>query len=298
MRVAIAGSSGLIGTALVAALRAQDDEVVRLVRRPAKGRDEITWDPSAGLAPETLNGVDAVVNLCGASIGDNRWSAAHKQAIRDSRITATEALAEAVAGSGAAILVNGSAVGYYGDTGTKAVDESAPAGAGFLADVCAEWESATKPAAAAGARVVNLRTGVVLSRAGGLIAKLKPLYWLGLGGRLGSGRQYFSWISLEDEVRAILFALRTDTLSGPVNLTGPAPVTNAQFNAAMGRAMRRPAPWIVPGFALRAAIGEFADEGVLSGQRAIPKKLEDAGFEFTHNTVGEALAAALSKPHD
>lgn len=298
MRVAIAGSSGLIGTALVAALRAQDDEVFRLVRRPAKGRDEISWDPAAGLDAGALRGFDAVVNLCGVGIGDSRWTAAHKQAIRDSRVTATEAIAQAVADSGVAVLVNASAVGFYGDTGSKVVDESAPQGAGFLADVVAEWESATAAAAKAGARVVNLRTGIVLSRAGGMLARLKPLYWLGLGGKLGSGRQYLSWVSLEDEVRAVLFALRNDTLSGPVNVTGPAPVTNAQFNTAMARAMRRPAPWFVPGFALRALVGEFTDEGLLAGQRAIPRKLEDAGFDFEHNTVGEALAAALAKPRD
>jgi uncharacterized protein (TIGR01777 family) len=298
MRVVIAGSSGLIGTALVAALRSGDDEVLRLVRRPAKGRDEVSWDPSENLDPAVLEGAAAVVNLCGVSVGEKRWTGAHKQAIRDSRIGPTEVLARAVAAAKTPTLINASAVGYYGDTGSRIVDEAAPPGDGFMAAVCVDWEAATATAEEAGTRVVRVRTGVVLSEAGGILSRLRPLYKLGLGGRLGSGRQYFSWISLEDEVRAIIFAIRTAELVGPVNLTGPAPVTNAQFNSALGRVLSRPTPWIVPSFALTALLGEFAEEGVLSGQRAIPTKLEEAGFAFTHNTVGEALAAALTRRHE
>lgn len=289
--VAIAGSSGLIGSALVAALRAADHRVVRIVRRAAANRDEVQWHPDSGdFDPDDLAGVDAVINLCGVGVGDRRWSGAFKQSLRDSRIEPTEVISAAVADAGIPVLVNASAVGYYGDTGNRVVDESAPAGEGFLAALCADWEAATAPAQDAGTRVVLARTGLVLSPGGGLLSKLRPLFALGLGGRLAGGRQYMPWISLEDEVRALLFALSSPALSGPVNLTGPAPVTNSEFTAAMGRALNRPAPWLVPGFALRTLFGEFADEGLLGGQRAVPAALERAGFAFHHNTIGEALA--------
>ncbi len=289
--VAIAGSSGLIGSALVAVLRAADHRVVRIVRRAAANRDEVQWHPDSGeFDPGDLAGVDAVINLCGVGVSDKRWSGAFKQSLRDSRIEPTEVISAAVADAGIPVLVNASAVGYYGDTGDRIVDESAPAGEGFLAGLCADWEAATAPAQEAGSRVVLARTGLVLSPGGGLLGKLRPLFALGLGGRLASGRQYMPWISLEDEVQALLFALNTPTLSGPVNLTGPAPVTNAEFTAAMGRVLNRPAPWLVPGFALRTLFGEFADEGLLGGQRAVPAALEKAGFVFHHNTIGEALA--------
>ncbi|MBW0289549.1 epimerase [Rhodococcus sp. MH15] len=294
MRVVIAGSSGLIGTALVSSLRSDNHDVVRLVRRSTAGPDESRWDPDHDrLDLSVLQGADAVVNLCGVGIGDKRWSGSYKQAIRDSRIVATDILAEAVASEKVPVLANASAVGYYGDTGDKIVDEDSPAGTDFLAATCRDWELATEPARAAGARVVNLRSGVVISPHGGMLGRLRRLYSFGLGGRLGNGRQYFPWISLEDECDAIKFALTNSELSGPVNLTGPAPVTNAQFNDAMSRAVHRPAPWIVPGFALEALIGEFAKSGILGGQRAIPAALERAGFSFRHNTIGEALAAAL-----
>jgi uncharacterized protein (TIGR01777 family) len=241
-----------------------------------------------------LHGVDAVVNLCGVGIGDKRWSGSYKQEIRDSRISATDVLADAVVSAKIPVLANASAVGYYGDTGDRIVDEDSPAGTDFLATTCRDWELATEPARKGGARVVNLRSGVVLSPHGGMLGRLRRIYSLGLGGRLGNGRQYFPWISLEDECNAIKFAITNPALSGPVNLTGPAPVTNAQFNDAMSRIMHRPAPWIVPGFALEALIGEFAKSGILGGQRAIPSALENAGFTFRHNTIGEALAAALN----
>lgn len=294
MRVIIAGSSGLIGTALVSSLRSDNHDVVRLVRRPTTGPDESRWDPDRDrLDTSVLHGADAVVNLCGVGIGDKRWSGSYKQEIRDSRISATDVLADAVATAKIPVLANASAVGYYGDTGDRVVDEDSPAGTDFLATTCRDWELATEPARTGGARVVNLRSGVVLSPHGGMLGRLRRIYSLGLGGRLGNGRQYFPWISLEDECNAIKFTLTNPTLSGPVNLTGPAPVTNAQFNDAMSRIMHRPAPWIVPGFALEALIGEFAKSGILGGQRAIPSVLENAGFTFRHNTIGEALAAAL-----
>lgn len=296
MRVVVAGSSGLIGTALVAALRAHDHEVLRLVRRAPAGPDERRWDPAGGtLDPGALEGAGAVVNLCGVGIGDKRWTGAYKQAVRDSRMGPTDVLAREVAARGIPTLVNASAVGYYGDTGDHEVDESAPAGAGFLAEVCRDWEAATAPASKGGVRVVTLRTGLVLSPAGGLLGRLKPLYSLALGGRLGSGRQYFPWISLIDEIAAIRFVVEHDDISGPVNLTGPAPVTNTEFNRALGAALGRPAPWVVPGFAIKLLIGEFAEQGVLAGQRAVPAKLEAHGFTFTHRTVGQAMSAAVGR---
>ncbi len=293
MTIAIAGSSGVIGSALVAALRSADRRVLRIVRRTAGNRDELYWNPDSGdFDPAGLEGVDAVVNLCGVGVGDKRWSGAFKQSLRDSRIDPTEVISAAVVQAGVPTLVNASAVGYYGDTRAEIVDESAPPGSGFLAQLCVDWEAATEPARSAGVRVVLARTGLVLSPSGGLLSKLRPLFALGLGGRLAGGRQYMPWISLEDEIRALLFALGHPELSGPVNFTGPAPVTNAEFTAALGRVLNRPAPWPVPGFALKTLLGEFAEEGLLGGQRAIPVALERAGFAFHHNTIGEALAYA------
>lgn len=293
--VAIAGSSGLIGSALVTALRTADHQVLRIVRRAPANASELHWDPDSGeLDADALDGIDAVVNLCGINIGRRRWSGAFKQNLRDSRITPTEVLSAAVADAGVGVLVSASAVGYYGDTRDRAVDETALAGRGFLAQLCKDWETATASARDAGTRVVLARTGVVLASSGGALRQLRPLFSVGLGARLGRGRQYMSWISLEDQVRALQFAISDSRLSGPVNLTGPAPVTNAEFTAALGRAVNRPTPLMMPGFAVRAALGEFADETLLSGQRAIPAVLERAGFEFHHNTVGEALRYATA----
>jgi uncharacterized protein len=293
--IAIAGSSGLIGSALVSALRSADHRVLRIVRRAPANGDELHWDPDSGeFDPGALSGVDAVVNLCGTNLGRRRWSGAFKQNLRDSRITPTEVLSAAVAEAGVDVLVNASAVGYYGDTKDRAVDETDSAGTGFLAQLCQDWEAATAPAQQAGTRVVLARTGVVLASSGGALRRLRPLFSVGLGARLGSGRQYMSWISLEDEVRALQFVISDTRLSGPVNLTGPAPVSNAEFTAALGRAVNRPTALMVPKFAVRAALGEFADEGLLSGQRAIPAVLERAGFEFHHKTVGEALRYATA----
>jgi uncharacterized protein len=238
--------------------------------------------------------VDAVVNLCGAGIGNRRWSGAYQQLLRDSRITPTEVLSTAVAQAGVPVLINASAVGYYGNTGDRVADETAAPGTGFLAKLCVDWEAATLPAQQAGARVVLVRTGLVLSPSGGMLGRLKPLFSVALGARLGNGRQYMPWISLEDEVRGLLFAISHD-LSGPVNLTGPAPVTNAEFTTALGRAVNRPTPLLMPAFVLRRLLGEFADEGLLIGQRAIPAALERSGFQFHHNTIGEALSYATTR---
>ncbi|GGM54261.1 hypothetical protein GCM10012275_26700 [Longimycelium tulufanense] len=295
MRVVIAGSSGLIGTALVPALRAAGHEVVRLVRRRPAAPDERGWDPPAGeLQPGALDGADAVVNLAGAGIADRRWSAARKQLLLDSRVVPTEVLAGAVAEQGVPVLVNASAVGYYGDSGDDVVTEEAPPGSGFLAELCQRWEEATAPAAEAGVRVARIRTGIVLSPAGGIMGRLRPLFAVLLGGRLGNGRQYMSWISLDDEVSAIRFILEHDAVSGPVNLAAPAPVTNQEFTHALADAMGRPAPWVAPAFALRALLGEAADE-ILAGQRAVPAVLERHGFSFLHPSVGAALRACLTR---
>lgn len=295
--IAISGSSGLIGSALVAALRAADHRVLRIVRRTPSNSGEVHWNPESGEFDATaLSGVDAVVNLCGINIGQRRWSGAFKQNLRDSRITPTEVLSAAVAEAGVGVLINASAVGYYGNTKDRVVDETASAGQGFLAQLCQDWEAAAAPAQHSGARVALARTGFVLAPSGGALGRLRPLFSLGLGARLGSGRQYISWISLEDEVRALQFVIAHDGLAGPVNLTGPAPVTNAEFTAALGRAMHRPTPLVLPGFAVRAALGEFAEEGLLCGQRAIPAALERAGFRFNHNTIGEALNYATARP--
>jgi uncharacterized protein len=293
--IAIAGSSGLIGSALVYALRATDRRVLRIVRRAPSNADEVFWNPDTGeFDPSALADVDAVVNLCGINVGEKRWSGAFKQSLRDSRIGPTEVLSAAVVEAGVPTLINASAVGYYGNTNGQIVDETALAGEGFMAQLCEDWEAATSFAAHDGTRVVLLRTGLVLSPSGGILGRIKPLFSFGLGARLGNGRQYMPWISLEDEVRALLFAISHDDVSGPLNLTGPAPVTNAEFTAALGRTLNRPTPLIAPGFALRTLLGEFAEEGLLGGQRAIPEALERAGFVFHHNTIGEALSFATA----
>jgi uncharacterized protein (TIGR01777 family) len=294
VRVVIAGSSGLIGTALVSDLRAAGHDVLRLVRRTPAAPDERGWDPPAGRVDEgTFDGVDAVINLNGVGIADRPWSGARKQLIRDSRTVPTEVLATAVAEHRVPAFLSGSAVGYYGDTGGRAADENTPSGSGFLAEVCREWEAATQKAQDAGARVVLLRTGLVLSPAGGLLGTLRPLFKAFLGGRLGTGTQYQPWVSLDDEVGAIRFALEHDTISGPVNLTGPTPVTNAQFTRALAAAVGRPTSIPVPAFAIKGVFGTMGEEMLLIGQRAVPAKLQAAGYQFRHHSVTEALAAAI-----
>ncbi|WP_457211802.1 TIGR01777 family oxidoreductase [Mycobacteroides abscessus] len=292
-RIVIAGSSGVIGSALVASLRSANHTVVRLVRRDPMGPDERRWDPASGqIEPGALDGADAVVNMCGVGVGDKRWSGAYKQEIYDSRVIPTEVLARAVAEAGVPVLINASAVGYYGDSGDRIIDETASSGTSFLARVCLDWEAATAEAAQAGARVVIVRTGLVLSPAGGLFGRSRPLFSLGLGARLGNGRWYMPWISLEDHIRALEFALAEPAVSGSVNLTGPAPVTNAEFTAALGRVLHRPTLLVAPQFALSLIFGEFADAELTSSMRVIPAVLEQHGFEFEHHTIGEALAYA------
>jgi uncharacterized protein (TIGR01777 family) len=294
MKVVVTGSSGLIGSALVANLHGDGHEVIRLVRRAPSAPDERRWDPERHEMDETaLDGADAVVHLAGAGIGDRRWNDDHKRLVLRSRLDGTQTIAQAVAAQSAPpALVSGSAVGWYGDTGDEAVDESAPHGEGFLADVVRQWEEATGAADAAGARVVHLRTGIVLSAEGGALAKVLPLFRLGLGGRLGSGRQWMSWIALPDHIAALCFLLDHD-ISGPVNLCAPEPTRNRDYTKAIARAVHRPAIAVVPPVALRAALGEFADEGVLVSQRVLPERLEKSGFAFTYQDVDAALAALV-----
>lgn len=294
-RVAVTGASGLIGSALVRSLRADGHEVVRLVRRAPRARDEVRWDPerrtvdAAGLA-----GCAAVVNLAGAGVASRRWTDAYKATIRDSRVGGTATLAEAVAAldEPPRVFVGGSAIGFYGDTGDRVVDESASPGEGFLPEVCVEWEGAATPAREAGVRTVFARTGLVVARGGGAWGPLFPLFKAGLGGRLGGGRQYWSFISLHDEVAALRHLLDTPSLSGPVNLTAPAPATNREVTAAMGRVLRRPTVFTVPSPALRLVLGEVAGD-VLGSTRAVPSRLLESGFTFAFPGVEDAVRAAL-----
>ncbi|WP_377271971.1 TIGR01777 family oxidoreductase [Peterkaempfera sp. SMS 1(5)a] len=295
MRIAVTGSSGLIGTALVRSLRADGHQVVRLVRHRPAGEGEVYWDPvRQQVDTPGLAGVDAVVHLAGAGVADHRWTDSYKQRIRDSRVLGTAALAEALAELAVkpSVLVSGSAVGFYGQTGDRVIDEDSAPGDDFLAGVCQEWEEAAQPAADAGIRVVHPRTGLVVAAGGGAWGRMFPLFRLGLGGRLGSGRQYWSFISLRDEVAALRFLIEREELSGPVNLTAPEPVTNAEVTAAMGRALRRPTLFAVPEAALRVALGEFAVE-VVGSHRVVPARLLEAGFRFSDPTIDDTVRAAM-----
>ena len=296
MKIAVTGSSGLIGSALVPKLVDDGHEVLRLVRRTPRTADEHRWEPAHHrLPPGLLDDVDAVVNLAGVGVADHRWTAKHKQAVLSSRVDATTTVSQALAAAPARdrVLLSASAVGYYGDTGDRVVEEAAPPGSDFLADVCVAWEAATAPAVDAGVRVATLRTGLVLAR-GGLLGRLAPLFRLGVGGKLGSGRQYMPWIGLTDEVDAIRFLL-TAPVSGPVNLTAPTPVTNAEFTAALADVVHRPALLTVPGVALQVVLGEFARVGALAGQRAVPTALQAAGYRFSSTDLRAALAEALGR---
>jgi uncharacterized protein (TIGR01777 family) len=293
MRIAVTGASGLIGSALTPRLRAAGHDVLRLVRRAPTAADEARWDPVLGTVDTgALRGVDAVVHLAGAGVAAHRWTAAYKRTLRDSRVRATACLTTALAALDPPprTLLCGSAIGWYGDTGERAVDESAGSGAGFLAALTRDWERASEPASAVGMRVVWLRTGIVFARGGGAWARLAPVFRAGLGGRLGSGRQYWSFISLADEVAAIEFLLDAERVRGPVNLTAPHPVTNADATRIIAAALRRPALLPVPALALRAALGELSVE-VLTSQRVLPTVLTGAGFVFQHPRFADAVSA-------
>ncbi|MEV8042608.1 TIGR01777 family oxidoreductase [Streptomyces griseoluteus] len=293
-RIAVTGASGLIGSALVRSLTDDGHQVVRLVRREPQGPDEVRWDPQESYVDAAgLTGVDAVVNLAGAGIGDKRWTPEYKRVIRDSRVFGTTALAEAAASlpEPPRVFVNGSAIGFYGETGDRIVDEDAPPGEGFLPSVCEEWEEAAAPVREAGVRTAFVRTGLVVSAAGGAWAKMFPLFKAGLGGRLGNGRQYWSYIALHDEVAAIRHILDREDLSGPFNLTAPHPLTNQEITEAMGRVLHRPTPFPVPAAVLRTALGGMAED-VLGSQRVVPKRLLESGFQFAFPGIEDTIRAA------
>lgn len=290
MRIAVSGASGLIGAALVPALRGAGHTVVRLVRREADAEDEFSWDPETfGVPDESLSGVDAVIALGGVSVARQPWTGRFKQELRDSRVTPVEVLAEAAQRAGVSTFLSASATGYYGDTGSRAAVETDGPGEGFLADLVTDWEAAATGNAGSDMRVVLLRTAPVLSRAGGMLARLRPIFWAGLGGPIGSGKQYFSWITLPDEIRAILFLLESD-ISGPVNLVAPGALRFGEFTSAFGRAMHRPTFLSVPAFAARLVGGEMAEEMFLSDQRVAPEVLTSHGFTFDHPAIDDAMA--------
>ncbi|HZC61868.1 MAG TPA: TIGR01777 family oxidoreductase [Streptosporangiaceae bacterium] len=291
------GASGLIGSALTASLRAGGDQVVTLVRRTPSSDSEIAWDPLSrlgGLERGALDGTDAVVHLAGAGVADHRWTESYKNEIRSSRVQGTGALTEFLAAMNEppAVLLSGSAVGWYGDTGGREVDESAPAGSGFLAGVVREWEAAAGSARQAGIRVATLRSGIVISRHGGVLARLLPLFRLGLGAKLGSGSQYMSWVSLDDWIRAARFLVDHQEISGPVNFTAPKPETNAAFTTALAGALHRPALLSIPSPVLSIALGGVTSD-LTTSARVLPRVLREAGFGFTHLDLASALAAEL-----
>lgn len=296
LRVAITGASGLIGSTLVPFLTTGGHEVVRLVRRPPRGADEHEWSPAHGLvSPEHLGHVDAVIHLAGEGVASARWTPAVKARIRDSRIGPSSRLAESLARlpQPPATLISASAIGVYGDRGDETLTEASAPGTGFLADVGQAWEAATAPAAEAGIRVVTPRIGVVIDRRGGALAKMLPAFRAGVGGRLGHGRQYFSWVSLEDVLGAVLFMLQRSDLRGPVNVTAPSPPTNADFTTALGRVLHRPTLVRVPAVALGALFGELAHAELLGSRRVVPAALQQAGFRFLHPTLDAALRHTL-----
>jgi uncharacterized protein (TIGR01777 family) len=300
MRVAVSGSTGLVGSEVVASLSTAGHEVVRLVRRsPAPGEKAVRWDPAKGEVDAAgLEGFDAVIHLAGENVGAGRWTPARKAAIRDSRVNGTRLLCDALAGLARPpkTLVCASAVGYYGDRGGETLAEESPPGTGYLAEVCQEWEAASAPAARKGIRVVALRIGMVLSPEGGALPRMLPLFRAGLGGVLGGGRQYVSWVALDDLPNILLHALQRGDLTGPVNAVAPRPVTNREFTVALGKVLARPTPLPVPAFALRLAVGrEMADALLLASARVVPRRLEETGYRFRFPELGGALHHLLRK---
>ena len=286
-RIAVTGSTGLIGSALVGHLKSEGHTVQRLVRRPAVSPEEVTWDPKHGTVDlDALAGVDAIIHLAGANVGDKRWTKKYRAEILNSRLLGTTTIASAVATLKPSLFICASAMGYYGETGNRAVIESDRPGNDFLATVCKEWEAAAD--LAGDVRTVKLRTGLVLDPADGALGKMLPLFRFGFGGKLGSGKQWWSWITLHDVIRAITFAIENE-ISGPINLTSPNPSTNQEFTAALARALRRPALLPVPGFALKITLGGFASE-ILGSKKVLPQALTDAGFTFDYPHLGPAIA--------
>lgn len=285
-RIAVTGASGLIGSALVGHLKSQGHTVQRLVRRPAISSEEISWDPIAGTVDmDALAGVDAVIHLAGAGVSDKRWTKKYKSEILNSRLLGTTTIAKAVAIVKPQVFISASAIGWYGESGNRSVVESDRAGDDFLAAVCREWEAAAD--LAGDVRTVKLRTGLVLDPTGGALGKMLPLFRFGLGGKLGNGKQWWSWITLHDQIRAITFLLE-NKVSGPVNVTSPNPVTNSEFTAGLARAMHRPALFPVPAIALKITLGGFSSE-ILGSKKVIPQTLTEAGFEFDYPHISSAL---------
>ena len=298
MRIAVSGSTGFIGSQLVTALTRDGHDIIRIVRTKARSGD-IQWSPAEGrIDAAALEGVDAVVHLAGEPIGQ-RWTDDARRRIRDSRVQGTTLIARTLAALARPprVFVSASAVGFYGaDRGDELLDESSQPGDDFLADVGVAWEAATEPASARGIRVVRTRFGVVLDPAGGMLERILPIFRFGLGGKLGNGTQWLSWISLEDLIEAIRFVLRTPTISGAVNVTAPNPVRNDEFTRVLGRVLHRPAIALVPAFALRAVYGEMAEGTIMANQRVIPRKLQETGFRFAHPRLEAALEAELRRP--
>ena len=289
-RIAITGSSGLIGTALVGHLKSEGHTVQRLVRRAPVAVDEVTWDPNTGYVDlSALEGVDAIIHLAGAPVADKRWTKKYKSEILNSRLMGTTTIAKAAAEVKPDVFISAGAIGWYGESGNRAVVESDRVGDDFLAAICHEWEAAAD--LATNVRTVKLRTGLVLDPTGGALGKMLPLFRLGFGGKLGNGKQWWSWITLHDVVRAIDFAL-VENISGPVNLTSPNPVTNQEFTSALARALHRPALFPAPAIALKTALGGFSTE-VLGSKRVIPQALQEAGFTWDYPHITEALNALV-----
>lgn len=291
MKIAIAGASGLIGSAFIPELESDGHQVVRLVRSsPRPG--EIEWHPNQDeIDPTSLGGFDAIINLAGESIAEGRWTEEKKKKIRDSRVNGTHLISEAIArlNPKPRAFLCASATGIYGDRGDEFLDEQSESGGGFLAGVCREWEKACEPAVRAGVRVVSLRLGPILARGGGILEKMLTPFKMGLGGKVGTGRQYISWVALDDVIEAMKLALKDDSIRGPLNLVSPGPVTNERFTRALGEVLGRPTVMAMPAFAARLAFGEMADEMLLVSQRVVPKRLNQAGFKFQFSDLGGAL---------
>ena len=289
-RVAVTGSSGLIGSALVARLKSDGYQVQKIVRRATRNQEEVRWDPIKGeIDLDALDGVDAVFHLAGAGVGDKRWSAAYRSEILNSRLLGTTTIANACQQLQTDVFISASAIGYYGETGNRAVTETDKGGSDFLSVVCREWEAVADLAPSV--RTIKLRTGLVLDPTGGALGRMIPLFKFGLGGKLGSGKQWWSWITLHDQIRAMMF-LMNSKIEGAVNLTSPNPVTNQEFTASLARVLKRPALFPAPAFALKAVLGGFSSE-VLGSKKVIPKVLTDANFDFDFSFVSDALTALI-----
>ena len=297
MNVLISGATGLIGTALTRELEAGGHKVTRLTRSPRRSPGDVGWEPEAGRIDGDLTGTDAVVHLAGESIAEGRWTREKKRRIIESRRKGTRLLAESIAAlpTAPSVMVSTSADGYYGDRGVELLTEESGPGAGFLAEVCREWEAAAEPAREAGIRVVHPRTGIVLSQKGGALGRMLPIFKLGLGGKVGSGRQYWAWVSLEDVVGAFVHALTNEGVSGPVNVCSPNPLTNAEFTETLGRVLNRPTFFVVPAPAARIALGGVADELLLASKRMVPARLQETGYGFRHPDLEGALRHLLAR---